>query len=355
LYSRAIAETPDELIQNGKPVFGTFASAPKRLDIRGVEQPFGVPPLPAFLSNYHIRSNLSFMFNAGRIIGSIDFFSTWFLGFAEVMLWDTETGRKYPYRTLIGPRRRFIPYDLAVGRSSTHLKGFAIKISWNRKENRFSLTARLAGNSVKPRVMISLRAELDSPFFSEAAVVMPAPIMRRCRAVYRLTSPVNGVVSLTPKKGDAFSVPVAGGAALFDLHRAYYGMHTKSEYAYGFGKLGERYVAFSIASSTIDAVRPGDYNENFLFYGGKMTPLPPVKITYPFGINGEWVIQDTESMVDLVFTPRSVYARMHSVFILTTRYHLMYGAFNGVLLTKTGEKIVFKDFLGITKKHLIRL
>jgi hypothetical protein len=355
LYSRAIAETPDELIQNGKPVFGTFASAPKRLDIRGVVQPFGISPVPVFLSNYHIRSNLSFMFNAGRIIGSIDFFGTWFLGFAEVVLWDTETGRKYPYRTLIGPRRKFIPYDLMEGKSSTRHRGYAVRINWNRRENRLSLSARLSGSSVKPRVTISLRAQLDSPFFSEAAVVLPAPIMRRCRAVYRLTSPVNGVVTLTPKEGDALSVPVTGGTALFDLHRAYYGRRTKSEYAYGFGKLGERYVAFSIAASTIDAVRPNDYNENFLFCCGKMTPLPPVKITYPFGINGEWVIQDTESMVDLVFTPRSVYARMHSVFILTTRYHLMYGAFNGVLLTKTGEKIVFKDFLGITKKHLIRL
>jgi hypothetical protein len=355
LYSRAIAETPDELIQNGKPVFGTFASAPKRLDIRGVVQPFGISPVPVFFSNYHIRSNLSFMFNAGRIIGSIDFFGTWFLGFAEVVLWDTETGRKYPYRTLIGPRRKFIPYDLMEGRSSTHRRGHSVKVSWNRKENRFSLSARLSGSSVKPRVMISLRAQLDSPFFSEAAVVMPAPIMRRCRAVYRSTAPVNGVVLLTPKKGDALSVPVADGTVLFDLHRAYYGMRTKSEYAYGFGKLGERYVAFSIASSTIDAVRPNDYNENFLFCCGKMTPLPPVKITCPFGINGEWVIQDTENMVDLVFTPRSVYERMHSVFILTTRYHLMYGTFNGVLLTKTGEKIVLKDFFGITKKHLIRL
>jgi hypothetical protein len=295
------------------------------------------------------------MFNAERIIGSVDFFGLRLLGFAEVVLWDTDTGRKYAYRTVIGPRRKFIPYDLFSGRSSTHRRGCAVKVSWNRKENRLSLTARLAGNALKPRVSISLRADLASPLFSEVATVIPAPIMRRCRAVYRLTAPINGMLALTSKTGDALNVPVSGGTALFDMHRAYYQMRTKSEYAYGLGKCGERIVAFSLASSTIDAVRPNDYNENFLFCGGKMTPLPPVKITYPYNINGDWVIQDTESMVDLVFTPRSVYARMHSVFILTTRYRLIYGVFNGVLLTKTGEKIILRDFPGIAKKHLIRL
>jgi hypothetical protein len=140
-----------------------------------------------------------------------------------------------------------------------------------------------------------------------------------------------------------------------DIHRAYYKMRTKNEYAFGFSKIGERYISFCLAASTADAARPNDYNENFLFVSGKMTPLPSIKITYPFGVNGEWVIQDTESMVDLIFTPRSIYSRNHSVFVLTTRYRLIYGVFNGALVTKTGERIVLKDFLGITKKHLIRL
>jgi hypothetical protein len=317
--------------------------------------PFGGLPIPEFLSNLQIRSNLSFMFNMERMTGSVDFFNLRLFGFAEVVLWDTETGRKYSYRTVVGPRRNFIPYDLFFGRSSTQRKGRAIKMRWNRPENRFLLSARLAGNAHKPRVSISIRAQLDSLPFSEVAAVIPAPIMRRCRAVYRWTAPINGMLALTPLKSDTLTIPVSSGTALFDLHRAYYQMRTKSEYAFGLGKSGERFITFSLAASTIDAVKPDDYNENFLFCGEKMTPLPPVKITYPFGINGEWVIQDTESMVDLVFTPRSVYARMHSVFILTTRYQLIYGAFNGVLLTKTGEKIILKDFPGIAKKHLIRL
>ncbi|MDR3284533.1 MAG: DUF2804 domain-containing protein [Treponema sp.] len=355
MYSRTITEAPEELIKNGKPIFGTFGTMPARLDIRGVEQPFSFPPLPAFLTNFQIRSNMSFMFNTRRIIGSIDFFSINLFGFAEVVLWDTETNRKYAYRTVVGPRRKFIPYNLWSGRCSTHRSGRLIKISWNRKEKRLSLTARLDGDSLRPTATLVLKAQLDSPLFSEAAAVIPAPVTRRCRAIYRLTAPISGTVSLMPKTGDQLSIPANDGSALFDMHRAYYKLRTKSEYAYGFGKIGERHIAFSLADSTIEAMRPNEYNENFLFCGGKLTALPPVKITCPLGINGDWIIQDTKSMVDLVFTPRSVYSRMHSLVVLTTRYHSIYGAFNGVLLTKTGEKIVLKDFLGVTKKHLIRL
>jgi hypothetical protein len=355
MYSRTVAETPTELIQDGRPVFGTFASAPPNLDIRGVIQPFAAPPLPVFFSNLQIRSNMSFMFNTGRIIGAVDFFSINLFGFAEAVLWDIETRRKYAYRCVVGPRRGFIPYNLYNGRSSTHRGGRSMKISWNRKENHLSFSARIAGDSVRPGISVMLRAQLDSPVFSEAAVVTPAPVMRRCRAVYRLTAPVQGVIAIMPRRRDTVTIPVSDGSALFDMHRAYYNSRAKNEYAYGFGKTGERHVAFSLAASTADAVRPNEYNENFLFYGGKMTALPPVKITYSLGIREDWVIQDTESMVDLVFTPRSVHSRANNLFVLTARYHVIYGAFNGVLLTKTGEKVVLKDFPGIAKKHLIRL
>jgi hypothetical protein len=92
-----------------------------------------------------------------------------------------------------------------------------------------------------------------------------------------------------------------------------------------------------------------------LFVDGKVWPLPPVRITRPYGISGDWIIQDTESMIDLVFSPISDSARRLSVFIVRTDYHTVYGLFEGVLRTGEGEKIALKGFAGIGKKISLRI
>ena len=96
------------------------------------------------------------------------------------------------------------------------------------------------------------------------------------------------------------------------------------------------------------------YNENLLVVDGEITPLPGVKITHPYGLTNQWIIQDTESMVDLSFTPVSDNLRNFSIFIIHAKLHTMYGLFNGNLLDKKGKTISIKDFSGIAKAQRIR-
>ena len=53
--------------------------------------------------------------------------------------------------------------------------------------------------------------------------------------------------------------------------------------------------------------------EYILFVDGAKTLLPPIKITKPFGFQKKWIIQDTESMIDLSFTPHSDDLRIFSI------------------------------------------
>ncbi|HAH63717.1 MAG TPA: hypothetical protein DCL73_16650 [Treponema sp.] len=78
-------------------------------------------------------------------------------------------------------------------------------------------------------------------------------------------------------------------------------------------------------------------------------------MTHPFGINHKWVIQDTETMVDLTFTPVSVNHRTLNILVMRTDYNNIYGTFDGMLLTGSGEKITLKNFPGIVKKNLLRI
>ena len=97
------------------------------------------------------------------------------------------------------------------------------------------------------------------------------------------------------------------------------------------------------------------YNCNVLFYDGKSTPLPPVVISHYSGMDKKWIIQDTENMVDLVFTPVSICVNNVNALIVRSVYHTIYGSFEGTLITASGEKVSFKSLAGISENYLIRL
>ena len=358
LYTRTVTQAPDKLIKNGAPVFGTFAAAPEMLDIRGVRRPFASLPVPSILTNLLIRSNIACVFNMGQTMCSVDFFTGVLVGFIEIVFWNAEKRKKCAYRSLIAPWRRFIPYSLQKSAAASPNKKRKLRIAWNRKRGAFTFICSITGDSARPDVKGTFSAAIGSECGAEVTSVLPSPVMRRCKAAYKIAASIRGAFNFMPRaKNDAQkdSFAFTNGSMLFDMYRAYYKIPTVNEFAYGVGKIDARGVSFSIVSSSLDAADPGAYNENFLFIDGDITPLPPVKITYPFGIMGRWIIQDTESMVDLAFEPHGHHSRAHSLFVLSTRYNVLFGNFNGVLLTKNGDQIALKDFPGIVKKHVLRL
>ena len=83
--------------------------------------------------------------------------------------------------------------------------------------------------------------------------------------------------------------------------------------------------------------------------------MPPVCITHPFGLNGKWIIQDTEGMIDLTFNPISDNCRNLNIVALKTTYHILYGNYDGVLTTFEGEKLNLHNFSGVMEESMLRL
>ena len=78
-------------------------------------------------------------------------------------------------------------------------------------------------------------------------------------------------------------------------------------------------------------------------------------MTHPFGIDKNWIIQDTESMVDLTFVPSSVTKRILNIIAMRTSYSTIYGTFEGTLLTSEGEKITLRSLPGILYTAQLRI
>ncbi len=356
MYTREIKTPPEKIIHSGKIEFGTFKGLLKRLDIRGVRTPFAGFPFPTVITNFRIQSSISFLFNIGQFIGTVDFFDHKVFGFADVVFWNKENGRKFAYRSFMGPRRRFIPHNMNTGFCASFNKKRYIRISWDHSRDRLSMLFNLRGDSSRPQAQAAFVARYSEAPMCEMATVVPYPSKRRCSASYIATPKIHGTISLGKTKlSDELLQEDLDGTALLRINRAYYNFHSISEFVLAAGELNGKKFSFSLFTTQENAVDSDNINGNILCVDGECTPLPPVTITHPFGISKKWVIQDFENMVDLTFTPSSDNRRDVSFFVMKSQLRTIFGTFEGVLKTKDGEDIVLHSFEGIAKNQLLRL
>ena len=351
LYTRKIEPAPDKPVQNGKSNFGTFSGCFKKFDIRGLYRVFGNIPLPRIITNGRISGTMRFLFCDDEIIGEIAFFSCYIFSFMETTFWVRKTQQKYAYRQYLPGGFIHIPkhikYSVTACRKSYRYARIFSRLSHGKLHADFDFSARDSRPSCEGRLDLDIRDKEALDF----SCVIPNYVSRRCMAMYMQTGTVKGWVSLGYNEDIQLKKETAVG--VFDVRKAYTGFRSKRTLVNGLGKLGDKSLVFYLANSI--AADSNKYNDNMMLYDGKRTPLPPVKITRPFGIMGKWIIQDTESMVDLVFLPVSKNYKRVNAAVFRTEYSTVYGHFEGTLLTADGEELKLKSFPGIAKKYNIRI
>lgn len=350
MYSRQFNEPPKQIIQNGKAAFGAYNGVSPAIDIKGMRAPYAGIPLPAFISNLRIKSRLVYVFNLDKYIGLSQFYDFKAIGLGEVIFWNKETGKKYAYHTIMTPRRRFVPTLTTRGICACYRDSRYMKLSWGRMHQHHALSFKLKGDSARPNCEGYIYSPMQDDMHRDFMFVSPSPTSSRCYTNWISTMKVNGHITIGKEQADD-----SDGLGIMKLTRAYFKMHSNSIQVNGLGKIKDKNIAFFLESSNLDAADNDTYNSNIIIVDGKETALPPVYITHPFGINNKWIIQDTENMVDLTFTPISVNSRVLNIIALRADYNSIYGTYDGVLLTAEGEKIVLKNFPGILQKGTLRL
>ena len=350
MYSRQFREPPEHLVQNGKAHFGCYEGVSTLTDIRGMRAPYAGVPVPSIISNLRIKSRLEYVFSLKDFIGLSQFYDFKVLGLGEIIFWNKETGKKYVYHTIMTPRRRFVPVLTTKGICASYKRSRFIKISWGRQHKHHALTFKVKGDNARPNAEGYVYSPLTDDMHTDSLFVSPSPASMRCSATWFSSMKTLGHIAINGEP-----VQDSEGLGMMILNRAYYKFHSKSSSVYGIGNVHNKNIVFYINTSNMDAADSDSYNSNILVVDGKKTALPPVYMTHPFGIDKNWIIQDTESMVDLTFTPLSVNSRTLNLIALRTSYYTMYGTFEGVLLTSDGEKIILKNFPGMLHKGMLRL
>ena len=353
MYLRQYKSPPKSIVKNGKAAFGTYNGVPEKIDIRGMRAPYAGIPVPSFLSNLRIKSRLNYIFSLDKYFGMAEFFDFKIIGLAKLILWNKETGRTLVFNTVMPTRRRFVPTMTYRGICACYKKSRYIKISWGREHKHHALSFKLKGDDVRPNVEGYCYSPIKDDSHCDLLYVNPSPTFARCSATWLCSMSIKGAVSLNKEEKE--EVESSDGQALMLINRTYFKMHSKSTMTCGMGKIDGRNVTFHIKTSSMTAADSDNYNDNSLIIDGEPTALPPVYITHSFGLDKKWIIQDTENMVDLTFTPISLTNHVLNLIALKTSSNILYGNFNGALLTSSGEKITLKNFPGMVYRNLLRL
>jgi hypothetical protein len=356
VYTREIQKPKPSPVENGTPIYGTWTQAFNKVDLLSVHKPYSIP-LPRVIKALKVKEWESFIIHDDRYLLQIRFCNMKYHRFALVMMYDCQTNERLEYLKVIPGGGWRMPLSLDNASVDSFSDGFFLRIhSWLDIK---SVMLEIDIKNTRKRPTFTAYMVFD---FAEGE---PTPM-----AVSLLFSERRNMYAykaITAVKGDI----VSGGkhihlspdktSGLFCDFKGYYPRKKHSTWCSALGFDGEnRRFGFSFGEN--QTKEPYSNNENALWIDGKLTPMPPVKITRNIKDEKNWVIQDMEGMVDLVFNPKepeksirkTVFSSYTSV-LFGYHYENPLGCFNGLLVDADGKELPVKDAWGIGEKLFLRI
>jgi hypothetical protein len=319
------------------------------VDLLDIRRPYSWP-LPRWIRDSRIKEWQSFIIQDDRfyleaILGNMKLYRL-----AQAFLYDKDTQERFIFRKVIPGGGWRLPRSLANASVDSRSYGFFFRIhNWLDAD-----TVKLDLNIEAARRRPAFTAHAEYKLARTETAPMAVNLVfsgRRCMYVYKTFAPVRGDmvfggrhISLNPEKCSGF----------FHDYKGFYPYRMRVVWCPGMGFDGEgRRFGFNIVEN--QAREPHKNNENALWINGELSPLPPVRITMPGGVESDWIIQDIEGMVDLVFTPRELIRTGTLMVISNTEYVTPLGYYNGVLVSSGGERIQIRNLWGMGERLYLRV
>jgi len=349
MYTREIQPPRETLIEQGIPVPGTWNKAFTRVNLLDIHHPYSWP-LPRWLKNNRIKEWESFYvqdehFLLGAIFGNFKLFQ-----FAQVLLYDKNAGKKYIYRKLLWGKRWRMPRNLYHASVECRSPRFFFRIHTWLDADTIKLDIDIAATKKQPAFTVHLAYSLKEHEVTPLVAALNFTERRNMYTFKALTA-VRGDVVLGERHIILNPVRCTG---VFCDYKGFFPYRIRGIFcgSMGFDGDGRRY-GFHIAENQAKETRKN--NENALWVDGNCTPLPPVRITMPNGAESDWVIQDLEGMVDLVFTPKEINRFLANFLITRGDFFASIGYYNGMLVNAGGEQIQVRNQWGIGEKLYLRV
>jgi hypothetical protein len=354
MYTREIQGPRPAPIENGVPLNGTWTQAFAEVDLLAIHRPYKLP-IPRWLADFRIKEWESFTVQNDQFFLHALFSNLKFYRSAQVVLIDLETKELTQFkkfRPLTGWR---LPRSLTNASVESRSGGFFFRIhDWL---DAYSVRVDIDIEATKKRP--SFTAHLTYGMEKKNVTPMAVSLLfsdSRSMYAYNAPAPVRGDMVFG---GKHYTLDPGKTTGLFCDCKGYYPFIASSVWCSSVGfypsstDRAKKRIGFHIAEN--QARENFKNNENALWVDGKLTPLPPVRITVPNGPDADWVIQDLEGMVDLTFTPEKYVRSAADVLLTRAVYDSPLGYYNGMLVNSKGEEIPIRNMWGMGEKISLRV
>ena len=336
---RRPVETPESLVKDGIPVFGTFDKEFINLNLLDVKKPTALPN-----SFNKIRLTLweavELKFKEGMMLIAVSDMAIF--GITKVVFFDYRSREVYTFDNTIPSKETVISKNLLNGdRTFGESKNSSVEFI-----NNFEIgEAHIKGYS-KNDVDI---AEFDFHLrgISKPSVVSIPFGENRPLYTEKLLFKAEGRASFN---GEEFDLSEA--YAIIDDHRGYYPRRAHYDWLCSMGKCESdgKMVEFGFNLTRNQSTNPEDYNENLLWLNDKLFPLPPVTFEKKAetkilrkGLIQEVRVKDEHGMVDLTYMVEKTSAMITHAVVVKIDYYITFGRINGYILDEDGNKYIFND------------
>jgi len=334
LKANSFDPAPETIVADGAFAFGRYGTPFGRANMLDVHRPYHYP-IPRPVKNWRLKEWQAYQFGNERWFFFASLYNAKVLSLVFFVAYDREQKRKYQIRRILpGSIFRF---SETLSGSSVYYRGAHnyLESRCDYGDGKIQLTVVRGSRSLGQRFSGRFTFDCGSKVASPSAVCLPLGLNR---AMYtaKILMPMEGEFSLA---GESHKFEGPASMGLFDDHKAYYPYKLRYDWAAGFGADAKgRRVGFNLAQNphVREAARN---NENCVWINNRVWPLPPVVMTRPQGDMGEWVIQDTEGMVDLVFLPETPNVLRLNLGLVESDFAGPLGSFRGFVKAGDGTKI----------------
>jgi len=343
-----IPEAPETAVDDGTFRIGRYSGIFERANLLDARRLWHVE-VPRWVKTWRLKEWRTILLGDRRWSFIATLYNAKLFSIAMFRAWDRVERRRFGFLRIVPGSMIHLGDRLSVSHSAYHGRHARLDFDFDLKGARAGVTVNWKPGHRIPGFHGEFLLDCSPKTMAASSVVLPLGLNRAIYSAKALV-PMEGFFETTEGLS---RFEGASASALFDDHKGYYPFRLKYDWVGGFGLDAKgRRVGLSLTGcAPRDTQR---FTGNSLWIGNRLFPLPQVRLSRAEGYRGDWVIQDTEGLVDLVFTPQSQNDVSFHVGILESDWHGPFGSFKGFVKNGEGETVDASVLMGMGEERYLR-